>query len=634
LLHVDVITVAMTTYPSWLPPKVVECLRAWRQSRKLVLFIVFVALFLDNMLLTTVVPIIPNFLFKLQHPNMDRNVSGAGSKVADIVTPRPSTNFDDVTWPARCRYDDAVVMTSPASQRRRYGNGKASAANRYRTVADVGVRSLAGRRGYSCVNVTTTSSPYYGGPGRRQPQDAMERKVADDDDVGSSGEDVGGELTTAAPAVGNWTSREELHRDILNENIAVGLMFASKAIMQLIANPFVGPITNRIGYSIPMFTGFVIMFISTIIFALGEDYTVLFIARAVQGIGSACSSVSGMGMLADRYPDDRERGNAMGIALGGLALGVLVGPPFGGIMYEFVGKEAPFLILAGLALFDGLLQLTVLQLGVNPEDQRGTPLKVLLKDPYILIAAGSITFANMGVAMLEPSLPLWMLDNMNAPKWQQGAVFLPASIAYLIGTNLFGPLAHKIGRWLCAMLGMVVVGICLVAIPFAKTFYDLLAPNGGWGVAVGMVDSAMMPLMGYLVDLRHVPVYGSVYAIADVAFCVGFAVGPALSGSIIKGVGFSWMLWIIAIVNFLYAPLLLFLRNPPGKDEKQALMMDDKSAPIERITYNSHKFERFENSDDEDDRIMTEHRLPQPAAAAARNSLPMSSAASAAGRLG
>ena len=33
---------------------------------------------------------------------------------------------------------------------------------------------------------------------------------------------------------------------------------------------------------------------------------------------------------------------------------------------------------------------------------------------------GSITFANMGIAMLEPSLPLWMLDTMDAPKWQQG----------------------------------------------------------------------------------------------------------------------------------------------------------------------------------------------------------------------
>ena len=31
----------------------------------------------------------------------------------------------------------------------------------------------------------------------------------------------------------------------------------------------------------------------------------------------------GLGMLAERYPDDEERGKAMGTALGGLALGVL-----------------------------------------------------------------------------------------------------------------------------------------------------------------------------------------------------------------------------------------------------------------------------------------------------------------------
>lgn len=43
--------------------------------------------------------------------------------------------------------------------------------------------------------------------------------------------------------------------------------------------------------------------------------------------------------------------------------------------------------------------------------------------------------------------------------------------------------------------------------------------------STGMVDSSMMPIMGYLVDLRHVSVYGSVYAIADVAFCMGFALG-------------------------------------------------------------------------------------------------------------
>ena len=35
----------------------------------------------------------------------------------------------------------------------------------------------------------------------------------------------------------------------------------------------------------------------------------------------------------------------------------------------------------------------------------------------------------------------------------------------------------------------------------------------------------MMPIVGHLVDLHHALVYRSVYAIADVAFCMGFAVG-------------------------------------------------------------------------------------------------------------
>ncbi|KAI0209452.1 Synaptic vesicular amine transporter [Lamellibrachia satsuma] len=361
-----------------------DLLARCRSSRKLILFIVFVALFLDNMLLTTVVPILPNFLYQMQHPenvNLSQQMLAArnGSCVPSFSVLNHFSRSHDAS--DKCRIAD------------RHDN-----------------------------NLTAVSD---------SPLDSLALK---------------------------------LHKDLTEVNVPVGLMFASKALVQLIANPFVGPLTNRIGYSIPMFSGFVIMFTSTIIFAFGESYEILLLARMVQGIGSACSSVSGMGMLAMTYPDDRERGNAMSIALGGLALGVLVGPPFGGVMYQFVGKEVPFLILAVLALLDGALQLTALVPRVHPESQQGTSLKTLLKDPYILIAAGSITFSNMGIAMLEPSLPLWMIDKMNAPQWQQGAAFLPASISYLIGTNIFGPLAYKMGRWLSALIGMTVVAICLVIV--------------------------------------------------------------------------------------------------------------------------------------------------------------------------
>ncbi|XP_063805988.1 synaptic vesicular amine transporter-like [Pseudophryne corroboree] len=257
-------------------------------------------------------------------------------------------------------------------------------------------------------------------------------------------------VPTQPPAPSRTPPSNDCPKDdsaLLNENVKVGLLFASKATVQLLTNPFIGPLTNRIGYRIPMFAGFCIMFLSTIMFAFSGTYTLLFIARSMQGIGSSCSSVASMGLLASVYTDDQERGNAMAFALGGLAMGVLVGPPFGSILYEFVGKTAPFVVLAVLILFDGALQLFILQPSrVQPESQTGTSIFTLLKDPYIMIAAGSICFANMAIAMLEPALPIWMMETMCSPKWQLGVAFLPASISYLIGTNIFGPLALRIGR--------------------------------------------------------------------------------------------------------------------------------------------------------------------------------------------
>lgn len=53
-----------------------------------------------------------------------------------------------------------------------------------------------------------------------------------------------------------------------------------------------------------------------------------------------------------------------------------------------------------------------------------------------------------------------------------------------------------------------------------------------------MIDASMFPLMGYIVDVRHVGVYGSIYAIADAAFCFAFALGPFFSGPLVRTVGF------------------------------------------------------------------------------------------------
>ncbi|XP_036836292.1 chromaffin granule amine transporter isoform X2 [Oncorhynchus mykiss] len=459
-----------------------EWLRQSRGSSRLVLVVVCVALLLDNMLLTVVVPIIPTFLYALDHPTQDPFIQPS--------TQRPS--------------EEGFTLASVHSF---YDNTSYSLRGSESNLSEA-----------LLFNISRNSSQVKG------------------------------------------STCQEDSAFLDKENVRVGLLFASKALVQLLVNPFVGPLTNRVGYHIPMFAGFIIMFVSTI----------------------------RLGMLASVYTNDEERGVAMGIALGGLAMGVLIGAPFGSVMYSFVGKTAPFLILAFLAVFDGALQLLILQPSkISPGSVEGTPLLTLLKDPYVLISAGSLCFANMGVAILEPTLPIWMMQTMCSPKWQLGMAFLPASISYLIGTNLFGLLANKMGRWLCSMIGMFIVGISLLCVPFAKNIYGLIGPNAGLGFAIGMVDSSMMAIMGYLVDIRHASVYGSVYAIADVALCMGFAIGPSIGGSLVRAIGFPYLMVFIGIINIFYAPLCFFLRNPAIREEKMAII--DQECPLHRKSYNTQK---------------------------------------------
>ncbi|KAG8441097.1 hypothetical protein GDO86_006732 [Hymenochirus boettgeri] len=212
-------------------------------------------------------------------------------------------------------------------------------------------------------------------------------------------------------------------------------------------NPFVGFITNRIGYDTPLFCGFCFTFMSAVMVTLANSYALLMVARGLHGIGSCCTSVAGMGLLADVYPDDYERGKAMGFAMSVMAIGLLGGAPFGSVMYQFTGKEAPFLVIAGFALVDGALQLYTLKpLKFSPRNMPLPPYRALLTDPYILIAAGSLCICNLSYGILEPTLTIRMMEYMCSPRWELGLAFLPSMLTFMIVVNVFGMLAHKIGR--------------------------------------------------------------------------------------------------------------------------------------------------------------------------------------------
>ncbi|XP_034395428.1 synaptic vesicular amine transporter-like isoform X2 [Cyclopterus lumpus] len=466
-------------------------LRQEAQRKKMILVIVFLALFLDHMLLSVVVPILPNYLYKIGK--------------APTTTPGNSTD---------------LTVNPPINQ------------------------SLNNRS----VILGSTSAPPHQTPA------------------------LSSNPTVAQKFPESNCSYTDAHLDEVN--IKVGLLLASKSTIQLIINPFMGPLTDRIGYHIPMCAGFCIIIFSTTLFAFSSSFILLLLARSVQGVGGSCLSVAGMGMLADGYKDGKERGRAMGISFTGLALGLIAGAPFGSVMYEFVGKMAPFLVLAAVAVLAGGLHALVFEPSrVQTEMDKGTPLLTLLKDLYILIAAGAICLTTLVIATIETALPIWMMKTMCASKWQLGTVFLTDSISYLVASNIFGHLSQKYSRsWLCACIGMILAGISTIAFGFSNNIYHVLVLNAIVGFSVGTVDSSIMPLMGNLVDLRYVPVYGTVYAIADVAVCIGFSLGPAIAGPIVKSIGFHWLMAIIGTANIIFSPLCIFLYSPPWQEDHLSIL--------------------------------------------------------------
>ncbi|XP_020381732.2 vesicular acetylcholine transporter [Rhincodon typus] len=380
----------------------------------------------------------------------------------------------------------------------------------------------------------------------------------------------------------NSSQRAILYRNPnANEDIQIGVLFASKAILQLLANPLTGTFIDRVGCDIPLFIGLIIIFLSTLTFAFGESYAMLFVARSLQGLGSAFADTSGIAMIADRYTEESERSSALGIALAFISFGSLAAPPFGGILYQFAGKRVPFLVLSFVSLLDGILLLTVVSpfTGRTRENiPQGSPIYKLMIDPYIAVVAGALTTCNIPLAFLEPTISNWMKQTMNASEWQMGLTWLPAFFPHILGVYLTVRLAAKYPnyQWFYGAIGMVIIGASSCTVPACRNFEELIIPLCSLCFGIALVDTALLPTLAFLVDVRHVSVYGSVYAIADISYSVAYALGPIVAGQIVHTLGFVQLNLGMGCVNVLYAPTLLLLRNvcqmKPSLSERNVLL--------------------------------------------------------------
>ncbi|GIX69047.1 synaptic vesicular amine transporter [Caerostris extrusa] len=179
-----------------------------------------------------------------------------------------------------------------------------------------------------------------------------------------------------------------------------------------------------------------------IVIAFGDSFYILLFARSIHGVGSAGICIGGMAAIAERYQEDCERSRFMGMIMGGIATGVLIGYPLGSVMYDFVDQKAPLLLVAGLLVLDTVFLVMVLRPRLQPETQWSSNslcdnlaliARLLCRDstcfivsdsrvrgPTRLVHGRAISVSTLPIAILEPCLPIWLMETISPPKWQLG----------------------------------------------------------------------------------------------------------------------------------------------------------------------------------------------------------------------
>jgi multidrug resistance protein len=341
----------------------------------------------------------------------------------------------------------------------------------------------------------------------------------------------------------------------------IGFMFASYALMLLVASPIFGVISDRVGRKMPMVLGLAGLFLSTLMFAYANDITLLIIARALQGISAAATYTAGLALLADFFPPS-QRQWATGIAITGSFAGSLIAPGIAGYLYELGGYQLPFLAAAGLVAVDGIARIFLLKDPPARVSAEKGIIKNMLKDPVILTVGGLVLITSGVISMLEPTLPIFLQTQMGTSPGAIGLLFGILALASVIFAPISFKLSDVFGRKRVIIAGIVLTALALPVLALPTSFILEAAAMAVLGAVLSIMLSSAPQEMTDAMDRRGSNAYGSVYAYYNVAMSFGMMVGPVIGGILAGYLGLALALAACAAGLLVYALLYSIISRP------------------------------------------------------------------------
>jgi DHA1 family tetracycline resistance protein-like MFS transporter len=260
-----------------------------------------------------------------------------------------------------------------------------------------------------------------------------------------------------------------------------GVVFVSFSVMQFIATPILGRISDRAGRRPVLWISLLGSAVAYLLMALTMRLEWVILARVVDGITGGNIAVAQAAMADGSKPEERSKvlgmiGAAFGLGfvLGPALAGILAGSTLGLAMLRNHGWHLPFLVAAGLSFLASLLVILWLPETLTPElrakaqakEGRGHALATALRTkgmPQLLTIA---LLAMSGFAMMEGTFSLLAAARFSFGQREVGYLF--AFIGLLIVLyqgGLVRVVAKRVPERAAIWVGLALMAIALPLLP-------------------------------------------------------------------------------------------------------------------------------------------------------------------------
>jgi len=321
----------------------------------------------------------------------------------------------------------------------------------------------------------------------------------------------------------------------------LGLILGSFSLMQFLFSPLWGRLSDRIGRRPVLMISLFGNVLGFSCFALASNVAMLFATRILSGIASA-SIPAAQAYIADTA-DESSRAKEMGRISMAFGLGLVFGPPLGGLLSSLgtglalrpnVLPGVAAATLSAIALLMAIFALPESLSATSDRHAKGWSIfdneswRILFRILPLRISATALAVLMCALASLAPMLVLVGRDRFALTAREVGYLMgLMGVVVITLQLGLLHRLTQKFGDIGTGLLGAASLVLGLLLVPLTTARATLIAAACLMGVAQGLCHPTLNAFISKVAPPAH---RGGILGVSSSMTALARVMGPALVG--------------------------------------------------------------------------------------------------------